>query len=200
MFVARIIRSAKKYVVGKVESFDWVFSKGLIDQLRDWRPGASSRYADTTRLSHRSSMWVTFPQMSIQMLQPNVRMFALPRHVMNRRPFNRTMLHCHNTHGLPFLRDGSKVRNRQRTRRTSISSAPTSSPYKMRWNCHTVNLIFMQYFFFSVLLLLSLCWVEMFYDAVSWMRKVSGLTFGRGISCIHNLYIVFFSSARQMPG
>ena len=148
MFVARIIRSAKKYVVGKVESFDWVFSKGLIDQLRDWRPGASSRYADTTRLSHRSSMWVTFPQMSIQMLQPNVRMFALPRHVMNRRPFNRTMLHCHNTHGLPFLRDGSKVRNRQRTRRTSISSAPTSSPYEMRWNCHTVSLIFMQSFFF----------------------------------------------------
>ena len=121
----------------------------LIDQLRDRRPGANSRYADTTRLLQRSNMWITFPQMSIQMLQPNVRMFALPRHVMNRRPFNRTMLHCHNTHGLPFLHDGSEVRNRQRTRRSSRSSAPTSSPYNVRCNCHAMNLIFVFFFFVS---------------------------------------------------
>jgi hypothetical protein len=141
MFVPRIIRNALKYCVGKV--FDWLFFERLTDHLLDSRPGASSRYADTTRLLYRSSMWVTFPQMSIQMLQPNVGMFALPRHVMNRRPFNRTMLHCHSTHGLPFLHDGSRVRNRHRNRRTSMSSAPTSSPHNMRCNCHTINLIFM---------------------------------------------------------
>lgn len=35
-------------------------------------------------------------------------MFALPRHVMNRRPLNRTMLHCHSTHGLRFCMTGRK--------------------------------------------------------------------------------------------
>jgi len=32
------------------------------------------------------------------------------------------------------------------------------------------------------------------------MREVSGLTFGRGIACIRNIYAVFFSSSRQMQG
>jgi len=122
-------------------------------------------------------------------------MFALPRHVMNRRPFNRTMLHCHNTHGFPFLHDGSKVRNRRRTRRTSISSAPTSitSQHEVQLPHYEPNFYV---FFFSVLLLLSFCWVEMFYGAVSWTGQVAGLTFGRGIARIPHLYVVLFSLFR----
>jgi hypothetical protein len=32
------------------------------------------------------------------------------------------------------------------------------------------------------------------------MQEVSGLTFGLGIADIRNIYVVFFSSARQTPG
>jgi len=45
-------------------------------------------------------------------------------------------------------------------------------------------------------LFLSFSWVEMLYGAVSWMRKVSGLTFGWGIARICNLYVVLFSLIR----